>query len=448
MNKLRLAGIVWLIFLFAFFLGMYVSIAKLWPYGPLRDLKHFVLGHPAENLTLAQKIKNDFNFSPDRHIKKMGESDGLKVAYYNSFSSKHQKTLEGLILNPRRSKPLIYLSNSAPKGYRVMQGVFDFKDYLHGAIMLDPQGKVVHEWHFNTEGIAWEHNNDPNIFPHGFEIGRDGSVITAYDAGKSLTKYDYCSNVVWRLQGYYHHCITFDGPDAVWVNFGTDVDNLQARKIDYNTGKIIKSIKYIDIMKANPDIDILGSMQEDSAIGSKWYPDNWHPNDIDPLPQSLARHYPKFKAGDLLVSMRTPNLVFVVDPDTLKVKWWIQGLTRRQHDPDWNNRGTITIYNNNMHRHFSNIVEIDPSTNEYKIVVPGQKYSFYSWWRGKHQPLPNGGYLITVPDTGRVFEVNANGEVTFDFLNTYTDDAKELLAIGEARFLPTDYFGELPECAK
>ena len=56
---------------------------------------------------------------------------------------------------------------------------------------------------------------------------------------------------------------------------------------------------------------------------------------------------------------------------------------------------------------------MDPRTYKHKLIVDGSAYDFYTWWRGKHQLLPNGGVLITSPDQGRVFEVDSEGEITF-----------------------------------
>lgn len=39
-----------------------------------------------------------------------------------------------------------------------------------------------------------------------------------------------------------------------------------------------------------------------------------HLNDVEPLPDSIAGEYPLFEAGDLVVSLRNPHLVFVMDP--------------------------------------------------------------------------------------------------------------------------------------
>ena len=192
----------------------------------------------------------------------------------------------------------------------------------------------------------------------------------------------------------------------------------------------------------------MGILQSDTAEGSNWaaniWGSFWHPNDIDPLPKELKKYYPDFNAGDLLVSLRSPNLVFILDQKTLKVKWWRQGLTRRQHDPDWNEKGTITIFNNNTNRGYSNITELNPVTYEYDIIVDGKTYNFYTWWRGNHQMMHNGGVLITSSDQGRVFEIDGEGNLVFEFLNNYGKN--QYLSISEARFLPKNFFKELPQC--
>jgi hypothetical protein len=433
MNKIRTISLCWLVFLAGFFGGLYVYDAHVWPYSLLKNVKNFVAGHVAESLSLMEKIENDFNFRPTRHIKVNSAE--------KAFESEKYKELKGLTLNPRRKNPKISLSYNAPDGYRVIHGTFDFDKVLHGAVMLDPEGRVAHVWHISQEGLDWEHRKDTNVFPHGFEIAPDGSIVTAFDEGNAITKYDYCGNVLWRLEGDFNHSIAFEGNDAIWCL--KDYNLLV--KIDYHTGEVLKKIPLEKVMDANPDIDIFGILQSDTQEGSNWLHDYWHLNDVDPLPEELEQYYPGFSAGDLLVSLRSSNLIFVMDQETLKVKWWRQGLTRRQHDPDWNDKGTITIFNNNMHRGYCNITELNPFTYEYDILVDGETYNFYTWWKGKHQMMPDGGVLITSPDQGRVFETNGEGNITFEFLNTY-GGSQENMAVSEARFLPENFFKDLPQC--
>lgn len=442
MNKISKISLCWLIFLFSFFCGFYVYDFQIWPYGPLSKIQDFFEGHSSEDLSLKEKVQNDFNFKPSRHIKVVNRKEDQEVEY---------EEINGLNLNSRRKKPKVFISDQAPEGYRVIYGTFDFENVLHGAIMLDSKGHVVHVWHISQEDLAWKSYDDTNVFPHGFEVASDGSIVTAYDSGSSLTKYDYCGDVIWRLKGSFHHSIEFEGQKAIWVWKDTKTSAGWRKcltKVDYQTGDILKEIALQKIMEENPKIDIFGILQKDTGSGSSWINEGggrWHPNDIDPLPKTLANHYPEFNTDNLLVSLRSPNLIFILDQKTLKVKWWRQGLTRRQHDPDWNDKGTITVFNNNMHRGFSNIMEVNPNTYEYNIILKGEKYNFYTWWRGKHQMMPNGGFLVTSSEQGRVFETSSEGDITFEFINSYGEN-QEVLAISEALFLPKNYFKELPQC--
>ena len=433
----------WLVFLGSFFLGIYVWQSKVWPYNLLMEVKHFMEGDPAEDLSLREKIENDLNFKPSRHIRVAKRGDYIWFRFKEGFDSEKHKELKGLMLNPRRKNPKIFLSKNAPKGYRVIYGVFDFDNGLHGAIMLDPEGRITNVWQISQEGLKGKGRLDTNIFPHGFLIAPNGSIVVAFDQGNSITKYDYCGNALWRLEGMFHHSIAFDGDDAIWTWRGWE--NAKLSKIDFHTGQLLKEIYLQQIMEANPDIDIFGILQFNSPERFGWIGHPWHPNDIDPLPKELEPYYPEFSTGDLLMSARDSNLIFVMDPNSLKVKWWRQGLVRRQHDPDWNKKGTITIFSNNMNRGYSNITEVNPVTYEYDIVLDGEKYNFYTWWRGKHQMMPNGGALITSPDQGRVFETDGEGNITFEFLNVYGEN-QEYLAISEAQFFPKSYFKELPQC--
>lgn len=451
MSAIRIILLCWLVLLAGFSIGVYVYGAQVWPYPILKNVQDFVAGHKEEKTSLKEKIESDLDIKPSRHVVTLSKLEDFVQREYG----KQLKELKGLPLKSRRKNPRVFLSDNAPRGYRVIYGVFDFLKTRHGAILLDPDGNVANVWQISQERVSWPHPQDANIYPHGFEIAPDGSIVTGYDEGTSLIKYDYCGNMVWSARVGSHHSINVDDNGNIWT-WG-DPQGFPGgnwlMKIDYETGKVLKMFHLLHVMQSNPSIDIFGILQD---YDGKWINPNdpgffWHSNDIEPLPRALAGHYPQFKAEDLLVSLRQPDLIFVLDPDTLKVKWWRQGLVRRPHDPDWNGKGTITIFNNNTHREYSNIMELNPVTMAYDIAVDGKEYQFYSGIRGKHQRLPNGGFLITSSGQGRVFEVDPAGKVTFEFLNIYggkqgDGKAVEHLAVSEARFLPVDFFKELPQC--
>lgn len=444
-SKSRLPTVVaglaaaWLLFLFAYGLGMASSRLGWWPSEYLDTVWSYVTGDGVESVTLQERVLNDFGVKPARHVVESQRRYAVPD---------HYRALEGLGLKTRRVAPLVHIEDSAPRGYRLIYGTFDFDEGLHGAVLLDPDARPVHRWIVGQEDAPWAERDDANVYPHGVEILPDGSLIVAFDGGSSIARYGYCGDLKWRTQGGFHHSVTLDGPDAVWAWGNPDGKTTQTEymiKLAVANGEILEAINLDDVWPVNDDIDPFAIKQEDKREGSFWNFDRFHVNDVDPLPAQLAGYYPDFNAGDLLISLRSLNLVAVIDPATLRVKWWRQGLTRRQHDPDWNDRGTITIFDNNMHRDYSRIYEIDPQTYASTVAVPGEPYQFYTWHRGKHDAVPGGGYLITSTEQGRLFETNAQGDIVFDFINRFEEDGK-FLAVSEGRFLPLDYFEELPEC--
>ena len=432
-------ALVWLVIGSSFAFGMVSAALRSWPYPQFVETLQFVAGSQEELSTLWQKIVNDWGDMPLRHL-----ASSAPLA----FPASAYRPLDGLPLKADRVAPIVHIGQNAMPGYRLILGTFDFRQTLHAAILLNADGEVINVWSITQNDLTWPHRPDKLILPHGLDVTRSGSIIVAYDAGSSLTKYDYCGRKLWQVAGGFHHSVDLYGEKSLWSWGNTDPDRLfglQLIQLSVADGAVLRRFTINDIIRANPDIDIFGIRQTDAEEGSAWTDQPFHPNDIEPLPKELARHYPDFEAGDLLVSFRSLNLVFVVDPESLKVKWWSFGLTRRQHDPDWNARGTITVFNNNMHRRYSSIVEIDPTHGQHRALVDGKAYDFYSWHLGEHQVLPNGDVLITSPDQGRIFEVAPDKSVTFDFRNRFAE-GEPPLSVSESRFLPLDYFRDLPTC--
>jgi hypothetical protein len=154
-----------------------------------------------------------------------------------------------------------------------------------------------------------------------------------------------------------------------------------------------------------------------------------------------------------VLSIRDYNLVLVVDPDDWHVKWHQVGPWRRQHDAEFEDNGTISVFNNNAYLtdlpyskrskptvpRVSNILEVDPRTGD-SVVVYGQRpgQEFFSTIRGKQKPTQGGGHLVTEVEAGRVFEIDAQGRTVWEYINRY--DTEQVLELTEARLYPETYF--------
>ncbi|WP_448578191.1 arylsulfotransferase family protein [Thermaurantiacus sp.] len=338
------------------------------------------------------------------------------------------------------------------RGWRIIVGVFQFPGgHSNGALLLTPDLRIVKVWKLTPEA---EPDQEPTPVArrlvHEAEFLKDGSFIFVTSPSIGLVKRDSCGDLVWVVPGEYHHSVVADEEgQTVWATRDKQLTNID--NIDIASGRLLRSIPFIKIIEANPDSDIFQirtvntpyldkyGTSDNRAQSVKWMYDPFHTNDVEPLPARLAQAFPQFVAGDLLVSNRELNLIFVLDPTTLKVKWWDFGNTDHQHDPDWLPDGRIMVYDNRARKgQFSRISIVDPRTGEVALAVDGRRMGFFSFARGKAEALPGGGFLVTSPYQGRVFETDANGDVVLDIVNPRDRDPGLMFMTTQTFFLPED----------
>jgi hypothetical protein len=147
-----------------------------------------------------------------------------------------------------------------------------------------------------------------------------------------------------------------------------------------------------------------------------------------------------------MLSLRFKSLVMIVDPDTLRVKWYQAGPWIEQHDPDFLESGRIRLFSNNLDGTTSGsvfggstIIDVDPSDRRvYREYGGHDGQKMYTMERGMLQTLAGDHILVTESRAGRVFELNAAREVVWEFMNRYDDSDAAL--VSEATRYPEDYF--------
>ena len=430
----------YLVAIVAFCIGIVCAAYGVWPYSAFKDAQEIFATDPHTGQTFRTRLDAALDTRPARALVKyeIKDSAGFTALRPEKFSE-------------RRGDLLIRTSGQPLPGYLFLFGAFDFDGALYGALLIDPQGRLVHTWKITEADIAGAVAADIEKFPHGVEVLADGSLIFAFDGGEALQRIDACSKRQWARMGQFHHAVTRQD-DAVWTLQDAELANTFKRpaflKIGITDGKVVTQFNLADLRKANPDLSIFNIRQADFYDGPKLLLDPFHPNDVDPLPAHLASAFPQFEPGDLLISLRSLNLIIVIDPQTLKVKWWRIGNWHRQHDPDWLPDGRISVLDNAMHSPPSRIIAIDPKTNQTSVLLDGAKMNFYTWIRGKHQQFANGGMLITSAQQGRAFAVDASGRTILEVLNVYNGQTGENLVISEARFLNNTELnlGGWPKC--
>ena len=219
-------------------------------------------------------------------------------------------------------------------------------------------------------------------------------------------------------------------------------------------GKVLKEISIPELLYNNGMQPVLTSTAHKFRKQMKWDRETLHLNKIAELTSDIADDFPLFETGDLVLSLRNLNLIVVLDLKPEKVKWWRIGPWIRQHDPEFQPGGTITVFNNNMYQttfgttrytcpvtapRISNIIEIDPVSGEYRIVYGSRKgQEMLSVLRGKQKATRSGGLFITEFEGGRVFETDSQGRIIWEYINRY--DSDEVAEITVARVYPKGYF--------
>ena len=338
-------------------------------------------------------------------------------------------------------------------GWRLLTGAFGTPEGMENmALLLSPDLTVVNQWVLDEIQLG---DTEPQAagrkLVHGIDILPDGSILFVFDGGASIQRFDACGKRIWATAGDFNHTVNLDDAGAfAWTVRGGE----KVVKVAVADGSVAREITMQQVIDANPGIDILELRREHSNdLGAnsrntqgKWGFDAFHLNDAQPLPATMAAAFPQFAPGDLLISARSLNLIFVIDPDTLKVKWWRMGVTQRQHDPDWLPSGRIMAFDNRMSRDYSEIVTIDPMTMAADVIYDGRADGFYSRIRGKVQRLDGGTLVITSPQQGEAFEVAPDGSRPLRIADTRPGSATQNYTISEMRWLPLDFFAPGTAC--
>ncbi|MDH3389328.1 MAG: aryl-sulfate sulfotransferase, partial [Gammaproteobacteria bacterium] len=171
-----------------------------------------------------------------------------------------------------------------------------------------------------------------------------------------------------------------------------------------------------------------------SDMGGDW----GHANSLSIIPANTHSH-PAFTPGNIMISYRQLNTIVVIDRQTGDIVWKIgpeNSVTIGQHDAYMiaggrPGAGNIMAFDNGLRagfppvsRPFSQVVEIDPMTNQvvwsYNATFSGfPQWDFFSPIISGAQRLENGNTMITEGTKGRLFEIAPNGEIVWEFWNPY-----------------------------
>lgn len=256
--------------------------------------------------------------------------------------------------------------------------------------------------------------------------------------GHDIVRVSPCGDIRWRNGGSPHHSLDVDDTDRIWAPIyvpNRRAQGVQEREIFVDSvgvfdGETGEELENIDLLALIREQNLEGILPRYEAI----LDDVLHLNDVETLDAAMADAFPGLSAGDIMLSIRNHNQIWILDGETRALKWWMTGPMTGQHDPDFQPDGTITVYDNaaagrsgtltdgrDLGFHGgSRILRIDPETREITVdYETGPNSTFFSRFRGKHQVLENGNVLVAESDAGRAMEVTPDGTVVWEYINAY-----------------------------
>jgi hypothetical protein len=386
---------------------------------------------------------------------------GYLVGHYRIFPASIIKGLEVTVkryldqrkdefpgLNPARypgAGVVVYKPGLAQPGVTLITAPFKTADtWLHGLRLVDMEGRVLHTWTVDPAAV-W--NGSPHrdflqgkkmaktdTYIHGAVLLPNGDVVfnlTHY----ALLRLNASSEIVWKVPYRTHHSVHMDGHGDFWVPgeryYDKTLDKFPGIHAPFVEDMILQ-VSPTGVIKRELSIleTIFRSGYEGLLFGQisgrpKNAFDFTHNNDVEVLEERLADDFEGLNGGDIMVSLRNICTILIIDGKTELIKWAMTHPFIRQHDPDFQEGGFITVFDNRTDHGSgqapsfggSRIVRVRPFKAEVETIYrSGPENEFYTNAGGNHQFLPNGNLLITETCAGRVFEVTAEGVVVWSWL--------------------------------
>ena len=370
------------------------------------------------------------------------ERVGVKLPWYYQRSDRTEKVVLHL---PERMAP----------GLRLIGGL-DVDDKT-AARVVDAHGRIVHSWVLEwkklwpdpdhlSEDVVPEGNR---ALVHGMALAPNGDLIFNFDE-KGMVRLDPCGRVRWRLPYRTHHSIELDEAGQIWAsglitrtessprlpNYVPPFEDFTVLKLSPD-GTILSELFVADLLIQNGLTGLLymSSTSNATRVGG----DTLHLNDVDPFPASMTPGV--FAAGDVMISLRNINAIVVFDSVSHRVKFVSVGAVLRQHDADFVDGNTISVFDNHNLSvpvnnfsarlrgttvdpagHHSRIVRLSAVTGQVEVLFAGSAdRPFFTHIMGRQQLLPNGNSLLTEAASGRVLEVDVGGNLVWEYFNLLGD---------------------------
>ena len=322
-------------------------------------------------------------------------------------------------MRPRKFGVRVHDAEKSAEGFTLFSPLWGQETYL-----IDMAGEVVHQWELPSHPGGYArliHNG--NLFYAAKSEG--GPPFDGGAKGGLIREVDWNNNVVMEYRDPWQH---------------HDVRKLENGNILYAGWEFMPERDAAKVKGGAPGTELPEGIVSDFV--KEVTPDGqtvweWHANsdmDVEKYelhPLCSRRVFAWCNAtfplanGDVLISLRQINLLAIIDRESRRFKWERRDDSwGHQHDCQMLENGNIMLFANGMNtlnpHPCSYITEFDPETYEtvWEYRDNPSTY-FYSHHVSGAERLESGNTLICEGSFGRIFEVTAEGEIVWEFINPY-----------------------------
>ena len=269
-------------------------------------------------------------------------------------------------------------------------------------ILIDMNGEIVHSWPEARVRARLR------LLPNG--------NLLAIGLGREVVEYGWDGDLVWEYrveEGFYphHDVIRLGNGNTMLIKArrGEPTDDLL--EVD-ESGRVIWEWRSAEFLA-----DHFGDRAEEDR-------DITHLNSVQILPPNpwFESGDSRFRPGNVLISARNLDAVFLIDRQTNQIVWRYDVELDRQHEAmmiaaGFPGHGNILIFNNGLQNKYtdnqSSVIEVEPISGS--VVWEYRAEGFFSPIVGVQQLLPNGNVLIGSSLGPRNFEVTRDGSIVWQW---------------------------------
>jgi hypothetical protein len=319
------------------------------------------------------------------------------------------------------------------------------------AMLVSNDGRLLHRWGIacRTAFPSVPASDQPRfLYFRRAKLLRNGDLLAIFE-GTGMVRLRPDSSLVWAWPGHAHHDLD-QRRDGRIVTLTREarvvprIDPVNPILVDSVVelspdGVELRRVSLLDALEATEGVEAADARLTNVLEATRG--DVLHANAVRVVEQACAGPLAPAQPGDVLVSLRSLDLVGVVDFEAGRFRWLRQGDWHGQHQPQLLANGHVLLFDNGGGGH-SRVLEFDPETGAQTWQWSGTAEDpLWSETCGSVQRLPSGDTLVVESDGGRALLVAPDGHLVWRFDSPWragTDD--ELVAtLFDVERLPDDF---------